>query len=71
MISAPAPPVRILSAVLPIMILSRALPVPSIADVPCKVRFSRLFPNVSLTVLKTLSIPSFRFSVILSEVLST
>jgi len=56
-VSAPAPPLRTLLPVLPVMILFRLLPVPLIAVVPVKVRFSRWFFNVQVIEDSTVSIP--------------
>ena len=45
-LSAPASPSRVLLAELPVMVLASPLPVPLIAVVPVRVRFSTLLPRV-------------------------
>ena len=45
-VSAPAFPSRMFAALFPVITLLAVLPVPLIAVVPNKVRFSRLAPNV-------------------------
>ena len=57
MVSAPAPPLRMLAAPLPVRMLASALPVPLIAAAPVRVRFSTLAPSVKVTELCTVSVP--------------
>jgi hypothetical protein len=65
-VSAPPAPFKILAASLPVMTLARALPVPLIAAVSVKIRFSTLLPRVKLTELLTVSIPPAAASVTVS-----
>ncbi len=45
-VSIPKPPLRVLLALLPVIRLLAVLPVPLIAAVPVRVRFSKLVPKV-------------------------
>ena len=47
MVSAPAPPDKVLAAPFPMMMLFRAFPKPLVASLPSNVRFSTLSPKVN------------------------
>ena len=72
MVSAPPSPSRTLAAPLPVIVLTRLLPVPLIALAPVRVRFSMFEPRVKVTELCTSSVPPTALvSVTVSPTLST
>ena len=72
-LSIPAPPLRMLLPAPLLRMLLPALPVPLIAAVPVRVRFSMFGKAARLKVMldSILSVPSLAFSVIVSVALST
>ncbi len=70
-VSLPRPPFRRLDPMLPVIALSRPLPVPSMAALPVRTRFSTWSERVWPTALSTVSVPSPEFSVTTSAALST
>ena len=71
MVSAPALPSSTLLALLPISLLTNSLPLPLIAAVPDRVRFSWPMPRVRVTLAITVSMPPTLASVTTSLTLST
>ena len=70
-VSSPAPPKSMLAALLPVSMLSSVLPLPSMATDPVKIRFSTLSDKIHVKLEKIRSIPSFKFSITISPMLST
>ena len=64
MVSAPTPAVEhVVAALLPVMMLASALPVPLMLALPVRVRFSTLAPSVKLIDDCTVSVPALSASV--------
>ena len=70
MVSEPTAPSRMLFKELPVIMLSKAFPVPVVAE-PVNVRFSTLAPRVRLMLDCTVSTPSPAASIATSPALST